>query len=528
MRLQLHNSLTRRKEEFEPLEKGRVGMYVCGPTVYGHAHLGHAKSYVSFDVLARYLRYLGYSVTYIQNITDVGHLTDDADQGEDKIIEAAKREKKHPMALAEYYTRSYFEDMDRLNCVRPDISPRASGHITEQIDLVKTLLEKGYAYEVNGSVYFEVSKFKEYGKLSGRNIDEMQAGARVEVSPEKRHPADFALWKKAEPNHIMQWPSPWGMGYPGWHLECSVMSMKYLGKTIDIHGGGLENQFPHHECEIAQSEAANGVQFVKYWLHNNMVTVDGQKMGKSLNNFITLKQAFSGAHERLTRAYDPLAIRQLILNSHYRSPLDFSDAALFAAQSGFERISDTVVTIRKEIEKAPEGEVNEKVADQLEELKAKFEGAMNDDLNTAVALSVIFDVVRLASKLYSDGTATRSTFQKVNEFLTRLGGDVLGIVKDKYPTGTSEDRDILTDINLLADMREAARQNKSFALADQIRQYLSASGILIKDTAQGYVLEEAERGVSRDEYLQKHNKWDEAAKAKDGIIDAIRKRHKAE
>ena len=333
MALQLYNSLTRRQDEFEPLEDGRVGLYVCGPTVYGHAHLGHAKSYVSFDILVRYLRYLGLSVTYVQNITDVGHLTDDADEGEDKIAKAASRERKHPMALAEYYTRSYFEDMDQLNCLRPDISPRASGHIVEQIELVKTLLAKGYAYEVNGSVYFDVSTFKDYGKLSGRNVEEMQAGTRVEVSADKKNPADFALWKKAEPNHIMQWPSPWGRGYPGWHLECSVMSMKYLGTTIDIHGGGLENQFPHHECEIAQSEAANDAPFVRYWLHNNMVTVDGQKMGKSLNNFITLKQAFDGSHERLTRSYDPLAVRQLILNSHYRSPLDFSDAQVtdFAA-----------------------------------------------------------------------------------------------------------------------------------------------------------------------------------------------------
>ncbi|MCK5225922.1 MAG: cysteine--tRNA ligase, partial [Planctomycetes bacterium] len=285
MSFELYNSLTRTKEEFKPLKKGKAGVYVCGPTVYGHAHLGHAKSYVSFDILVRYMRYLGYSVTYVQNITDVGHLTDDADQGEDKLAVAAEKEKKHPMALAEFYTRSFFEDMDSLNCVRPDISPRASGHIIEQIELVKKLLKKGFAYEVNGSVYFDVSKFKDYGKLSGRNVEDMLAGARVEVSPEKKAPADFALWKKAEPNHIMQWPSPWGMGYPGWHLECSAMSMKYLGSTIDIHGGGLENQFPHHECEIAQSEAANGVPFVRYWLHNNMVTVDGQKMGKSLNNF---------------------------------------------------------------------------------------------------------------------------------------------------------------------------------------------------------------------------------------------------
>ena len=299
MTLQVYNSLSRKKEKFKPLVKGKVGIYVCGPTVYGHAHLGHAKSYVSFDVLVRYIRYLGYNVTYVQNITDVGHLTDNADEGEDKIAKEAEKEKKHPMAIAEFYTRSFFDDMDKLNCVRPDISPRASGHITEQIELVKKLLEKGYAYEVNGSVYFEVAKFADYGKLSGRNVDDMLAGARVDVSQEKKHPADFALWKKAEANHVMQWPSPWGMGYPGWHLECSVMGTKYLGQPFDIHGGGLENQFPHHECEIAQSEAANDKPFVNYWLHNNMVTVDSQKMGKSLNNFINLKQAF-----RISKAGD--------------------------------------------------------------------------------------------------------------------------------------------------------------------------------------------------------------------------------
>jgi len=486
MGLKVYNSLTRNKDAFEPLAEGRVGMYVCGPTVYGHAHLGHAKSYVSFDILARYLRYLGYSVTYVQNITDVGHLTDDADEGDDKIVEAAKKEKKHPMALAQYYTQSFFEDMDNLNCVRPDISPLASGHITEQIDLVKTLIEKGYAYEVNGSVYFEVAKFEDYGKLSGRNIEDMQAGARVDVSPDKKTPADFALWKKALPNHIMQWPSPWGMGYPGWHLECSAMSMKYLGETIDIHGGGLENKFPHHECEIAQSEAANGVQFVKYWLHNNMVTVDGQKMGKSLNNFITLKQAFSGAHERLTRYYDPLAIRQLILNSHYRSPIDFSDAALFAAQSGYERISDTVVAIRKEIKKAKDGEADEEIAEELEKLKAKFEEAMNDDLNTAVALSVIFDLVRLANKLLEESSATVGTLDAVDRLFRDLGGDVLGVVKNEYEeTSVGDEARIDNVVQILIQQRAEARKNKYFAKADELREMLEEAGVVLEDKAEG-------------------------------------------
>ncbi|MHC4423317.1 MAG: cysteine--tRNA ligase, partial [Planctomycetota bacterium] len=461
---------------FEPLEKDRVGMYVCGPTVYSHAHLGHAKSYVSLDILVRYLRYSGYSVTYVQNITDVGHLTDDADEGEDKIVEAAKREKKHPMAVAEFYTRSYFDDMDKLNCVRPDISPRASGHITEQIDLVKILLEKGYAYEANGSVYFDVSKFKDY----------------VEVSPDKKAPVDFALWKKAEPNHVMQWPSPWGMGYPGWHLECSVMSMKYLGKTFDIHGGGLENQFPHHECEIAQSEAAeceiaqseaaNGVQFVRYWVHHNMVTVDGQKMGKSLDNFITLKQAFAGAHERLTKSYDPLAIRQLILNSHYRSPLDFSDAALFAAQSGYEKITETVKAVRKRMKRAAKGELDDKMAEELKQLREKFEAAMDDDLNTSIALSVMFDMVRLANGLLEDSNTTNATLNAVDVLLDRLGGEVLGIVKDDYPEMSTADEQMLDRlVTVLIEQRNKARKKRNFGAADAIRNKLDELGIVLED-----------------------------------------------
>jgi cysteinyl-tRNA synthetase len=486
MALQLHNSLTRRKEEFKPLEEGRVGIYVCGPTVYGHAHLGHAKSYVSFDILVRYLRYLGYNVTYVQNITDVGHLTDDADEGEDKIAKEARKEKKHPMVIAEFYTRSYFEDMDALNCVRPDISPRASGHITEQIDLVNMLMEKGYAYEVNGSVYFDVSKFKDYGKLSGRNIEEMIAGSRVEVSPDKKNPVDFALWKKAEPNHIMQWPSPWSMGYPGWHLECSVMSMKYLGKTIDIHGGGLENQFPHHECEIAQSEAANDAQFVRYWIHNNMVTVDGQKMGKSLNNFITLKQAFSGAHERLTKSYNPLAIRQLILNSHYRSPLDFSDAALFAAQSGYNKITETVKALRKAISSAVGTQPDEQVAEQLGQLRQKFEAAMNDDLNTSVALSVMFELVRLTQKLLDDNKTTAATLNLLDVLFTRLGGDVLGIVREQYTSEGAADDELMNKlVNVLIEQRNNARKQKDYAKADELRNKLDEIGIVLEDKPDG-------------------------------------------
>jgi len=488
MGLTIYNSLTRKKEEFKPLKKGVVGIYVCGPTVYGHAHVGHAKSYVSFDILVRYLRYLGYAVTYVQNITDVGHLTDDSDEGEDKLELAARKEKKHPMALAEYYTHSYFEDMDALNNVRPDICPRATGHIIEQIELVKKLLDKGYAYEVNGSVYFDVTKFKDYGKLSGRNVDDMQAGARVEISPDKKNPADFALWKKAEANHIMQWSSPWGIGYPGWHLECSVMSMKYLGETIDIHGGGLENQFPHHECEIAQSEAANGVEFVRYWVHNNMVTVDSQKMGKSLNNFITLKQVFSGAHERLNRGYDPLAVRQLILNSYYRNTLDFSDAALYAAQSGYEKITEAVKAVRKRVDQAPEGEADSKVTEQLEQLKEKFETAMNDDLNTSIALSVIFELVRLANGLIESSDTTTGTFTAIDDMFGSLGGEVLGIVKYEYPETSAADADMIEKlIGCMVEHRNEARKRKDFAAADEIRGKLDEAGIVLEDKPEGTI-----------------------------------------
>ncbi|MHC4131113.1 MAG: cysteine--tRNA ligase [Planctomycetota bacterium] len=482
MGLQLYNSLTRKKENFKPINKNRVGIYVCGPTVYGHAHLGHAKSYISFDIIVRYLRYLGYAVTYVQNITDVGHLTDDADEGEDKILKQARTEKKHPMAIAEYYTRSYFEDMDKLNCLRPDISPRATGHITEQIDTVQKLLDKGFAYEVNGSVYYDVTKFKDYGKLSGRNTEDMLAGARVKVSPDKKNPADFALWKKAEPNHIMQWPSPWGNGYPGWHLECSVMSTKYLGQPFDIHGGGIENQFPHHDCEIAQAEAAEGKPFTNFWLHNNMVTVDGQKMGKSLNNFITLKEVFDKGHERLTRTYDPLAVRQLILNSHYRSPLDFSDAALTAAQSGFDKITTTVKNIREAINSASDGSIDSKISKQLDQLKQKFESAMNDDLNTAIALSVIFDMTRLANKLLEEN-ANKAELLALDDLFKKLGGDVLGIVLENYLDTTTISNNKFIDISI--DLRNKARDEKNFEYADLIRDRLKNIGVELRDTPDG-------------------------------------------
>ncbi len=491
MPLTVYNTLTRQEEEFRPLAPPRVGMYVCGPTVYGHAHLGHAKSYVSFDVILRYLRYRGYDVLYVQNITDVGHLTEDtqgmADTGEDKIAREARRQRRHPMAIVEFYTRSYFEDMDALNILRPDISPRATGHIPEQIALIQRLLERGHAYESNGSVYFDVSSWADYGKLSRRSVEEMEAGARVEVSADKRHPADFALWKKADPGHIMQWDSPWGRGYPGWHLECSVMSMKYLGESIDIHGGGIENSFPHHECEIAQSEAATGRPFVKYWIHHNMVTVDGQKMGKSLGNFITLKQLFSGEHPRLQKAFDPLVVRQFVLTSHYRSPQDFSSDALVAAESGFQRLRHAVTTAREAARNAPETPAEGAVAQRLADVRARFEKAMDHDFNTAAALSVLFELVRDVGAWQTAGLSP-SAWRAVAETFDTLGGDVLGIVPRRYAEDAGPSNDLLDPVvRMCIEMRAEAKKAKNYALADQIRAKLQAAGIQLEDRPDGTV-----------------------------------------
>lgn len=476
MSLQIYNTLTRKKETFTPVIKDQVGIYVCGPTVYGDSHIGHAKSYVSFDVVVRYLRYLGYSVLYIQNITDVGHLTDDADEGEDKIEAEARRRKLQPMAIVERYTRSYFEDMDRMDVLRPDISPRATGHIIEQIEIIKTLIETGYAYEADGSVYFDIEKFNEYGKLSGRSIDEMIAGARVESKSEKRHPADFALWKKAEPEHIMKWPSPWGVGYPGWHIECSAMSMKYLGEHFDIHGGGIENQFPHHECEIAQSEAATGKPFAKYWMHNNMVTVNGQKMGKSLGNFVTLKDAFEQFH--------PLVMRFFILQSHYRSPLDFSNEALSAAKKGYDRLVNTVMVLRQRIDINQEGEP---IPVDVAKYKDKMIEAMNDDFNASQTIAYLFDLSREMNQHLHDGKhySTKS-LKEVDKLYREFGDTVLGIIPESLETTSSVNGTIDADlIQLLIEVRQEARKQKQFALSDLIRDRLKELGILLEDTREG-------------------------------------------
>lgn len=480
--LHIYNSLSRKKEKFESIQPGFVGIYVCGPTVYGHAHLGHAKSYISFDLIVRYLRYLGYKVRYVQNITDVGHLLGNANEGEDRIIKQAKLEKLEPMEIVETYTRSYFEDMDTLNVLRPNISPRASGHIPEQIELVETLIEKGFAYERDGNVYFDITKYAQYGRLSGRNIEELVAGARVDINEEKKHPADFALWKKADPQHLMQWISPWGKGYPGWHAECSVMSTKYLGQPFDIHGGGLENIFPHHECEIAQSEAAYGKKFANYWLHNNMVTIEGTKMGKSLGNSVTLKE--------ISEKYEPLAIRFFILSSHYRSSLDFSDEALQAAQRGLQKIHQNYLRLLK-INKRIEGQ-DQNFESRINHYIEQFDTEMNDDFNSPRAIAALFDFMRdLNIWLDHNKNPFSSTLEQAFKTLEKTVGEVLGLLPSRYdlPGGTSE-HDTAAIINLLIDIRNRLRHEKNFQLADEIRTKLEALNIVIKDGPEGTTWEQ--------------------------------------
>ncbi len=481
MGLKVFNTLGRKLEDFVPLAPPRVGMYVCGPTVYGHSHLGHAKSYVSFDIVVRWLRFSGYDVNYVQNITDVGHLTDNADEGEDKIVAEARRRGLHPMAVAEAFTRSYFEDMDELNVLRPDISPRASGHIPEQIACVQRLLQEGHAYEVNGSVYFDVHSFDRYGRLSGRSVAELEAGARVEVNPEKRHPADFALWKRAESGHLMRWPSPWGDGYPGWHLECSVMSQKYIGDTLDIHGGGLENQFPHHECEIAQGEAATGRPFCRYWLHNNMVTLDGQKMGKSLGNTILLKELFHAGHRLLEKTFAPVVVRQFILSSHYRSPLDFSNDALKAAEAGSLRLRDQWRELRRAATTAPARPASDAVRTALADIEQRFTAAMDEDFNTAAALATVYDLMRLVAGWIRDGVG-REDLLAADALMHKLTAEALGLRWPEEKADTAA-RDAL--IQILVDLRNEARKAKNFALGDQVRQRLAALGVELKDGPQG-------------------------------------------
>jgi len=474
MSLQVYNMLTRRKVHFIPLQEGQVRMYVCGPTVYDHAHIGHAKLYVSMDVIVRYLRFKGLHVRYVQNITDVGHLLD---TGEDRILKGAARERIEPMEVVERYMRSYFEDMDALGVVRPDISPRASAHVLEQIEIAQALIEMGYAYEANGSVYFDVTKWPEYGKLSGRRVEELEEGARVAVREEKHHPADFALWKKAEPEHILRWNSPWGVGFPGWHVECTAMATKYLGPTFDIHGGGLENIFPHNECEIAQSEAWTGKPFARYWLLAGSLTTDGVKMSKSLGNFVTLKDAL--------QKYSAEAIRFFILSSHYRSPVDYSSEALNAAEAGLQRLLGPVVLVRERVRTAPMGEADPGALTLLDNQRERFADAMDDDFNAPAALAVLFDLTTEVNKLLSSGAAlTQGTLEAIDGTYQSLGGRVLGVVPSQFRQEANWD--LLDGLaRMLIEMRAKARQTKDFARADEIRDRLGALGVALEDRPDG-------------------------------------------
>lgn len=482
-KLTIYNTLSRTKEIFEPINPPFVGLYVCGPTVYGDAHLGHARPAITFDILFRYLQYLGYKVRYVRNITDVGHLVNDSDDGEDKIEKKAKLDRLEPMEIVQFYTNRYHKNMEQLNTLPPSIEPHASGHIIEQEELVKKILGNGFAYESDGSIYFDVEAYNkkyDYGKLSGRRVDELMANTRqLDGQSEKRNPFDFALWKKASSEHIMRWPSPWSDGFPGWHLECSCMSQKYLGDRFDIHGGGLDLQFPHHECEIAQSTAAYGHEAVKYWMHNNMITINGQKMGKSLGNFITLDQLFWGENDVLEQAYSPMTVRFFILQAHYRSPLDFSNEALKAAQKGYERLIAAVIALDK-VKPAPAGTVN------VDELSAKCFEALNDDLNTPILISHLFDGVRSINSLVA-GTEKIDVenLVRLKKLYHDLVFDVLGL-RAENESAKIDHAALGKVLDMVMAIRTEAKQKKDWAASDKIRDDLKAAGIVVKDTKDGY------------------------------------------
>ncbi len=479
-KLHLYNTLTRKKEKFEPIKAPHVGMYVCGPTVYGDAHLGHARASISFDIIFRYLKYIGYKVRYVSNITDVGHLENDADEGEDKIAKKARLEQLEPMEIVQFYMNRYYENMNMLNIQRPSIEPRASGHIPEQLEMVTDILKNGYAYVSNGSVYFDVEKYNKkhnYGKLSGRVIEELlETTRKLDGQMEKKNSFDFALWKKATPKHIMRWKSEWSEGFPGWHLECSAMGMKYLGKKFDIHGGGLDLQFPHHECEIAQTVAANGVEAVKYWMHNNLITIDGKKMSKSLKNFITLYEMFSGENKLLESAYSPMTVRFFILQAHYRSPLDFSNKALKAAEKGYKRLLNGLKTLKNL-------KTNKQSTFDVKDFKSKCFKALNDDFNTPILIAHLFDGMKFINSV----DAGKETITETDLlFLQKLYNDLifenLGLIKEEE----QKDEILNNVVNLLLNTRLEAKKNKDYATSDKIRNQLSEIGIIIKDKKDGF------------------------------------------
>ena len=481
-KLHIYNTLSRKKELFVPLHGNNVGMYVCGPTVYGDGHLGHARPAITFDILFRYLTHLGYKVRYVRNITDVGHLENDADSGEDKIAKKARLDELEPMEVVQYYTNRYHKAMEALNVLPPSIEPHASGHIMEQIDFVQKILDAGFAYESEGSVYFDVEKYNKkyhYGKLSGRNVEDMLEATRdLDGQSEKRRSVDFALWKKASPEHIMRWKAPWSVGFPGWHLECSAMGTKYLGEQFDIHGGGMDLMFPHHECEIAQSTAALGKETVKYWMHNNMITINGQKMGKSLGNFITLEEFFTGKHVLLTQPFSPMTVRFFILQAHYRSTVDFSSAALEASEKGLSRLMEGYARLQK---------ITSSTTSTIETigLRAKCEEAMCDDLNTPIVISHLFDSLKTIN-LVHDGKETISAvdLEELKSVFALFIEEILGLKSESEATIGGEA--YKGAIDLLLNIRLEAKQNKDWATSDKIRNELTALGFEIKDTKDGF------------------------------------------
>ncbi len=483
--LTIYNTLTRKKEEFKPINPGHVGMYVCGPTVYGDAHLGHARPAITFDLLFRYLKHQGYKVRYVRNITDVGHLEHDADEGEDKIAKKARLEQLEPMEVAQHYTNRFNEAMAKLGVLRPSIEPHATGHIIEQEQLVQQILDNGFAYESNGSVYFDVVKYNEkhgYGILSGRNLDDVKDASReLDGVGEKRNQVDFALWKKAQPEHIMRWPSPWGDGFPGWHCECTAMGRKYLGEQFDIHGGGMDLVFPHHECEIAQAVASQGKPMVNYWMHNNMITIAGKKMGKSYNNFITLDEFFTGNHPLLEQAYTPMTIRFFILQAHYRSTVDFSNEALQAAKKGLDRLLQAIKELDR-IEASKDGAVK---MDFVEELKQKCYDALNDDLNSPILISHLFDACRVINQIVDKKqTIAADALEALRTLFHTFAFDILGLTSEA--DGNAEREEAFGKaIDLLLDIRATAKANKDWATSDKVRNELAALGFEVKDTKDG-------------------------------------------
>jgi len=480
--LKMYNSMTGEKEVFKPINEGNVGMYVCGPTVYSNVHLGNCRTFISFDLVFRYLKHLGYKVRYVRNITDAGHLENDADSGEDRIAKKARLEQIEPMEVVQRYTIDFHNILQKFNNLPPSIEPTATGHIVEQIEIIKTIIEKGFAYEVNGSVYFDVKKFNEtnhYGKLSGRDIDNMIANTReLAAQSDKKNPQDFALWKKAEPQHIMRWPSPWSDGFPGWHLECTVMSTKYLGEEFDIHGGGMDLKFPHHECEIAQGEAATGKNPVHYWLHANMLTLNGKKMAKSTGNNILPEEIFSGNNDVLDKPFSPNVTRFFMLQANYRSILDFSDEALKASEKGFNRLMDAYHAI-------DELPVADKSSVDIKSWKQSCYDAMNDDFNSPILIAKLFYAVKMINNIKEEAaTITSEDKEELQKTMSAFMFDVLGLV-DKVSENNDTSDKLTSTVELLIKLRAEARNNKDFALSDQIRDQLQEMGIQLKDGKEG-------------------------------------------